>query len=123
VGPQPAWLVGPAGGDVPGDLGSFSWDGLVSDSPWIVQPTGDALAAGTHPHVRLDGGRAHVAWTARWARIEHGVTGRPIGAGRGGDEPIVVDPPPGPGSWSLRLDAIFGEGRRATWYWRVRVHG
>jgi len=121
--PPDAFLANPRGSPVRGDLGTYTWGGLVSDAPWIVQRSAAPMPASTRPTVTFAGGAVPVSWIARWARVRGGEPGRPRAAGRGdGSAPLVVDAPPGPGSWSLRVEARFGEGARATWYWRVRVH-
>lgn len=119
--PPGAALVGPAGGPIVGDLGTFSWDGLVSDAPWIVQPTGATLDPARHLRVRFDGGPPVAGWTARWARVRDGVADNPRKAGSGDGKPLAIEAPPGPGSWSLQVEARFDGGGRAVWYWRVKV--
>ena len=121
--PPRALLVGTAAGPVAGDLGTFSWDGLVSDSPWIVQRSGDAVASGARLRVRFGGSAGQTAWTARWAPIRRREAGTPKAAGSGEDGRIVVEAPGEAGPWSLQLEARFGDGRRAVWYWRVAVDG
>ena len=119
--PPAAMLVGPTGAAAPGDLGTFSWDGLVSDSPWIVAASAGAVRTMDRLAVTLPPDVAAAAWQARWAPVTGGQAGRPIDGGSGGGAPIRVSPPVTPGAWSLQLTARFGVGRSATWYWRVEV--
>jgi hypothetical protein len=122
--PPDAFLASPHGSPIRGDLGTYTWGGVVSDAPWIVERSAATVPASTRPTVTFAGTAVPVSWIARWARVRGGEPGRPRAAGRGdGSAPVVVDAPPGPGSWSLRLEARFGAGARATWYWRVRVDG
>jgi hypothetical protein len=65
------------------------------------------------PTLAVDG------WTARWARVVDGGAGDPSAFADGGAGRIVLDGPPGPGSWSLQVDVRFAGGGRAAWYWRV----
>ena len=104
-----------------GELGSFSWDGLVSDSPWIVPATGSPVEPARRLRVRFAGGPPVAAWTARWARVRNGDAGEPRPAGSGVGTPLAIDAPPGRGGWSLQVDVRFDGGGRAAWYWRVRV--
>ncbi len=119
--PPDAFLAGPTGGPVAGELGSFSWDGLVSDSPWIVPPMASPLDPARPLRVRLRGGPAVARWTARWAKVRNGEAGPPRLAGSGAGAPLAIDAPPGPGGWSLQVDVRFDGGERAAWYWRVQV--
>jgi hypothetical protein len=121
--PPPALLVGTDAGPVAGDLGTFSWDGLVSDSPWIVQRSGDAVPSGARLRVRFGDSQDQTRWIARWAPVRHGEAGTPQTAGSGDDGRIVIEAPGEAGPWSLQLEARFGDGRRAVWYWRVAVDG
>ena len=121
--PPRAILVGGADGPETGDLGTFSWDGLVSDSPWIVQRTGSPVTPGTRLRVRFDPRLQPRAWIARWAPIRHGEAGSPRNAGSGDGGRVAVDAPMEAGPWSLQLDATFADGRRAVWYWRLGVGG
>ncbi|HEY6569840.1 MAG TPA: hypothetical protein VIZ22_06095 [Candidatus Limnocylindrales bacterium] len=121
--PPAALLIGTDAGPVAGDLGTFSWDGLVSDSPWIVQRSGNAAAAGARLRVRFDDSMDQTRWTARWAPIRRGEAGTPRAAGSGDEGRILIEAPAEAGSWSLQLEARFGDGRRAAWYWRVAVDG
>ena len=124
-GPAPpdAVLLGTGSGPAMGALGTFSWDGLVSDSPWIVPRRGVDAAPGTPLRVRFASGPAQVDWTARWARIRGGEARTPRAAGSGDGGRIRVDAPVEAGDWSLQLEARFPGGGRAAWYWRVVVGG
>jgi len=121
--PPLAVLVGGIEGPRAGDLGTFSWDGLVSDSPWIVQRTGSPVTPGARLRVRFDPRLVPRAWSARWAPVRHGEAGAPRDAGSGGGGRVSVEAPMDAGPWSLRLDATFADGRRAVWYWRLGVGG
>ncbi len=121
--PPRAILVGGADGPETGDLGTFSWDGLVSDSPWIVPPTGSPVTPGTRLRVRFDPRLQPRAWIARWAPIRHGEAGTTRNAGSGDGGRVAVEAPMEAGPWSLQLDAMFADGRRAVWYWRLGVGG
>ncbi len=121
--PPAAVLGGVDGGPVAGDLGSFSWDGLVSDSPWIVERAGHSAAPGTRLRVAFEDSPDQAAWTARWAPVRRRQAGTPRSAGSGRDERITIEAPNEAGPWSLQLQATFGDGRRAVWYWRVDVDG
>lgn len=119
--PPRALLTGVRGGDVAGDLGSFTWDGLVSDAPWIVGSARGAAAPGARLSIAFRPGRQVVAWRARWAPIAGGQPGTPGDGGGGSSGPIIVSAPRTAGSWSLQLSADFGREQSATWYWRVEV--
>ena len=121
--PPRAILVGGADGPEAGDLGTFSWDGLVSDSPWIVQRSGSPVTPGTRLRVRFDPRLQPRTWVARWAPIRHGEAGTPRDAGSGDAGRVAVEAPMDSGPWSLQLDATFADGRRAVWYWRLGVGG
>ena len=105
-----------------GDLGSFTWDEEGSDAPWIVPRTAARSRAG-------HAGRRHVR-PGRRAGCLDGALGadhggrrrrrrarRPTAIGRGG----VRGAPDQAGAWSLQLEARFGTGHGATWYWRRRT--
>lgn len=120
-GPPAASLVTASGGSAAGELGTFSWDGLMSDAPWIVPPRGRALK-GTGPFaVQLVPALPVTSWTAAWAGISGGTAGTPRAAGEGSDARILVEPPPLPGDWSLHVKVTFGPGRSTSYFWRVTV--
>jgi hypothetical protein len=119
--PPAATLVGPTGAAAAGVLGTFSWDGLVSDAPWIVAASAGGVRVVDRLEVILPPDAVPAAWQARWAPVAGGQAGTAIDGGSGGGAPIRVSPPAMPGAWSLQLTARFGVGRSATWYWRVEV--
>jgi hypothetical protein len=119
--PPRAMLEGlPRGAAVPGDLGSYTWDGFASDGPWVVTPTRHAATAGAGVRVSFDAGPRPVSWTATWAAVRGGRPGTPLAAGSGSDG-ITIVVPARPGDWSLRVTASFGEGRQAAWFWHLSV--
>ncbi len=120
--PPAALLAGTAGGPVTGDLGTFSWDGLVSDAPWIVGSAGNSTTASAALAVRLDPTLAVVSWQARWAAVSQGQPGTPVAGGSGGGSTINLAAPADTGTWSLQLSVTFSPDRNATWYWKIRVN-
>jgi hypothetical protein len=128
-GPPAAALDGVAlgnGESASGSLGTFSWDGLTSDAPWIVPSRGLTAAAGTQVMVAFDPEIAHTSWEARCASVQPGGVGDPVAgdsaaAGEGQAGPMLVTVPGVPGRWGLMVETSFGQGRNAAWYWRVDV--
>jgi hypothetical protein len=119
--PPAAELQVPGRPPAAGDLGTYSWDGLVSDAPWIVGRMPTTLGSGGSLEVMFSPALAHASWRARWAPVSGGQAGVPHDAGSGTTGVLRIERPPGPGSWSLQVSAGFGPGRSATWYWRVEV--
>ena len=113
-------MVPPGGSAIPGDLGSYTWDGFASDGPWVVDTARHAASAGAEVRVSFAGGAAPVTWAAVWAPLRDGKPGAPVAAGAGSG-PTLVRVPARPGEWSLRVIASVGEGRQAAWYWRLAV--
>jgi hypothetical protein len=112
-------------GDLPaspaeGSLGSFSWDGLTSDGPWVVPSQGVDLPPGASLTVALEPAQVPASWTARWAPLASGQPGD-VASADDGTGPMSFVAPGGAGPWGLQLEARFGEGRSAAWYWRVEV--
>jgi hypothetical protein len=120
-GPPVALLDDGAAGSVQGELGTFLWDGLGSDSPWIVPRAVTPVEPGAPLAVTLDPGLAFLGWTARWAPVAAGSAGDPAAAATGPGAPIEMAAPMPPGAWGLQVEITFAEGRRAAWYWSVSV--
>lgn len=117
--PPAAALAGLAGGvTVAGDLGSFTWDGMASDGPWIVERVGARATIHARLTVTFAGGALPRSWTASWALIRDASAGTPVAAGEGHGA-VSIRAPDAAGSWSLRLVASFGDGRSGTWFWRL----
>ena len=117
--PPPASLSAEGGDPVAGQLGSYTWGDVGSDSPWLP---GAPLAVGAREPlaVTFGGGPAVASWTARRARA--GATS-PVGAvpAGGGAGPVAIDAPAA-GSWTLAVTVEFAGGiGSATWYWRLDV--
>ena len=118
----PVASIGRAGEtSVPGELGTFTWDGLHSDAPWIVPPGALPVVASAPLTVTLDPALAPMRWTARWAPAQAGSAGDPTAGVSGTDAAIELAAPVVPGSWGLQVEVTFSEGRRAAWYWSVNV--
>lgn len=103
-----------------GDLGSYTWGEEGSDAPWIVSDRGAVAKPGTPVGVTFTPIVAPPAWTVRWAPISAGGAGEVASAAQGTGQ-VVFTVPDTAGPWSLQLDARFGTGHGATWYWRVDV--
>ena len=122
VNPPAALLHGEqlAGEPVVGALGTYTWGDQGTDAPWIVLSSGIEARAGTPLRVSLDPALAPLAWTARWAPVVGGAPGDVAASQEGSGAPALAAPD-APGPWSLQLEARFGPGETATWYWRLDV--
>jgi hypothetical protein len=120
-GPPSAALT-PVGADaIAGELGSFTWQGIGSDAPWLVPLAAEAVQDAGPYTVTFVPPLLAEAWTARWAPVVDGAAGDVAGSEQGGDGPLVLDGPVGPGTWSLQVAARFAGGDRGTYYWRLEV--
>ncbi len=118
--PPTAMLAGSWDAPVAGALGTFTWNGLVSDAPWIVgDPIGDASSGPVT--VSFDPGLGQATWLAQWAPVVDGAAGDAVPGGDGASGAIVIAPPGRPGDWSLQVTATFAAGYDATWFWRLEV--
>jgi hypothetical protein len=116
----PAANLSVEGGDpVTGQLGSFTWIGGGSDSPWLPgSPI--AVGGGERLTVVLAGGVAVADWSAR--RVKAGTTdgSGAVGLGHGGP-PMTFGAPPA-GRWSVQVTVGFAGGiGSATYYWEIAV--
>jgi hypothetical protein len=119
--PPIALLDGLVGAPVAGDLGTFMWDGLVSDAPWVIGTAAGRARRGGALSVAFQPAGLVTGWTARWARVVGGDVGGPSSAGSGSGAAIDVTAPGTVGRWSLQVSVRFGPDRNATWYWQVGV--
>jgi hypothetical protein len=116
----PDLLLAAEGGDpVAGRLGSYTWDGGGSDSPWLPgNPI--AVGAGEPLTARVATDLVHVAsWMARIApaRATSDEGAAPLAEGSG---PIAFDAPAA-GAWTIQLAVRFVGGGSATYAWRLEV--
>ena len=117
----PAALLTAEGGDpVVGQLGSYTWNGNGSDSPWL-QGSPSRVGAGEPLTVTIAGEPAIGDWTVQ--RVPGGATGgsSAVSMGSGQDAPIGFVAPAA-GSWSILVDVRFPDGSDAAYYWLLAVH-
>ncbi len=117
-GPPSARLAAEGGDAVTGQPGSYVWDQTGSDSPWLPgSPI--AVGAGEPLIVVLEPAIDVSAWRARYVPAPSSGPAGAVTLGEG------VGPPrfsaPGPGSWTLALEVRFGEGRTASYAWRLDI--
>lgn len=125
--PLPEAVIVTSTGEVTGDLGSATLDGMGSDSPWLPFDTVPAvtLAAGDVLTIRFADGADIGAWSAGIAAAEDrtgdavsGVGGRDEGPPA---ESITVGPLPA-GRWVLAVSLSRADGRGSGMtYWAVTV--
>jgi hypothetical protein len=106
---------------VAGELGTFFWGGLGSDSPWVLPTTDLLVAPGVALAVTLDPGLPQERWTAAWAPVRDAGAGAVEAVAEGSRGPVELTAPGQPGSWGLLLELHFQGGQRAAWYWSVVV--
>ena len=119
--PPEAILSGLIEGDVAGDLGTFSWDGFVSDAPWLTGPAGGSTTSVRDLAVSFRPAPGDVTWHVEWVRLTGGRPGNTVMSTAPASGPIRFDAPAATGDWSVGLFARFGVGRDAAWFWHVEV--
>ncbi len=119
AGPPAATLVAEGGDPVVGQLGSFTWGGGGSDSPWLPgRPV--VVGAGEPLTVNVADGVDVSAWTAR--RVSAGTSDGTNGVGLGGGPAPITFAAPGPGSWSIQVVVTYADGLGSgAYYWQVTV--
>ncbi len=119
VGEPPiATLIVEGGDPVAGQLGTYTWDGGGSDSPWlpgapIAAATGEVLRMTLSPDISVADWSAVIAPAANGD--ERGALN--VGAGPG---PIQIVAP-APGAWTLAVTVRAEDRDSATWFWRLDV--
>jgi hypothetical protein len=113
---------------VPGELGSYVFEGSGSDSPWLPFDSLSVVtvAAGVPLTIAFEDGTTIATWSAAVAAAEDeaGEAGQGVG-GRGSGEPplaaVATDAIP-VGRWvlSVRLELADGRGD-ATYYWALEA--
>jgi hypothetical protein len=117
--PPAATLSAEGGEPVTGQLGSFTWRGGGSDSPWLP---GSAIrvGAGEPLTVVLAGDVGVAEWTAR--RVPAGTTEGSGAVGLGSGPAPIAFAAPGAGSWSVQVTVRFADDLGdAAWYWAIEV--
>jgi len=118
-GPPMASLAVDGGDPVAGQLGTYVWKDGGSDSPWlpgarIAVGAGEFLAMTLDPDIAID------SWRSRYvpASADGPAGATALGEGRA---PAAFKTPP-PGSWTVEVRVVFGDGRGdASYFWRVEV--
>jgi hypothetical protein len=116
--PPDASLAAEGGDPVVGQLGSFTWGGGGSDSPWLPG-TPIAVGAGEPLSVTLADGTPIEAWTAVRAPLTatSGAGAVPAGEGSG----TIAFAVAAPGRWTVAVTVRFAGGDSATWFWQLDV--
>ena len=118
--PPAASLKADGGDPVVGQLGSYTWNGGGSDSPWL-KGSPIHVGAGEPLAVTLAGDPEIGSWTVQ--RVPAGATGGSgtVAMGSGEGSPIGFVSP-NPGSWSILVDVRFADGSdAAAYYWLLEV--
>lgn len=126
--PDPAIAEPPAarlsvdGGDqVVGELGSFTWQGSGSDSPWL-DGNPIHIGSGETLTLTLDGAVVIERWTASRVAAATLDDTAAVGLGEGARGEPAVFPGPPPGTWSVVVNVWFVDNQgSAAWYWLVEV--
>lgn len=114
--PPPATLVDADGREVRSQIGTFVWQGVVSDSPLLPGAAATVRAGQTLP-ISVVGPRP-TNWVATlYSDPADPGSARGYGQGKG---VFTLVAPGQPGAWTLRLKIVYAVGE-VTHYWRVTV--
>jgi hypothetical protein len=116
--PPDAALAAEGGDPVIGQLGTFTWGGGGSDSPWLPGAP-IAVGAGEPLSVTLADATPIAAWTAVRAPGTSTDGSGAVSAGAGSG--TIAFAVPVPGRWTVAVTIRFGGGDSATWYWQLDV--
>lgn len=119
VGDPPVASLRVEGGDpVVGQLGTYSWAGGGSSSPWLPGAPID-VGAEEPLIVTMDQPFIVTAWTARLAPAADQDGAQAVVAAEGVGQPVMSVPKRG--AWTLAVTVTFGERGSATYAWRLDV--
>jgi hypothetical protein len=117
--PPTASIAVDGGDPVVAQLGTYTWGGMGSDSPWLPgTPIG--VGGGETLHVTFDRTIDVADWAARYVpSLATGPDGAlPLGPG---DELGAFTTPP-TGSWTVEVRVSFADGAgEASYFWQVTV--
>lgn len=114
--PPAATLIEADGHGVEGQVGTFAWQGVVSDSPLLSGAAATVRARQTLS-ISIAGPRP-TSWTATlFTDPSDPASGTPFGEGAG---EISLAAPNRPGTWTLRVQVRDPAGE-VTHYWRLTV--
>jgi hypothetical protein len=116
--PPDALLSSEGGDPVAGQLGSYTWAGGGSDSPWLPGAP-IAVGRGEPLQITLQPATAVASWAARRnpATATSGSGATALGEGTA----VIAFPAPGPGAWTVEVTIRFTGGGSATYAWRLDV--
>jgi hypothetical protein len=120
--PPRAMLLSPGNPPIEGAVGTYSWDGFASDSPWLAGAGPIRIAPDILASIRFPAD-AHVGtWEVRYAPVSDGL-GDPARAVNQSalSGPEIDFPAPPEGSWSVQVLVEFVGRGRVTYYWRFEV--
>jgi len=117
--PPAATLAAEGGDPVSAQLGTYTWAGTGSDSPWLPGAP-IAVGQGEPLTVRLDPPTPIDAWAAR---VAPSTATDPSGAtSLGGGSGAPAFAAPDAGSWTVEVALTFADGvGRASYFWRLEV--
>jgi hypothetical protein len=124
VTPPAALLTGDGAPAVAGELGSYTYLGRGSDSPWLpaamLQPV--EVGAGERLVVQLANGEPIPAGSARVAQAADAEGTRTESLGLSQEQQSLVIFGPGPGSWVLAVELDYADGAGSgVYFWRLEV--
>jgi hypothetical protein len=122
--PPPALLTVDGSPAVAGELGSYTYLGRGSDSPWLPATMLQPVEVGPDGRlvVRLASGEPIAGGSARVARAadSQGEPTAPLGLSQ--EQQAVVIVGPGPGSWVLAVELDYANGAGSgLYFWRLEV--
>lgn len=117
--PPIAWLSVEGGDPVAGQLGSFTWGGGGSDSPWLPGAP-IAVGAGEPATVTLDPAVRISSWRARYVLSTADGPDGALTLGNGIGTPAFLVPPTG--SWTVEMHVVFADGLGdASYAWQLTI--
>ncbi len=119
--PPAARLTAEGGDPVTGQLGTYTWAGAGSDSPWLhgaplAVGHGEPLTLAFHPAIDI------ATWRARYVPVTADDPRGAIPLGEGVGAPAFATP--GAGRWTVEVAVTFGDDAgSASYFWELDVDG
>jgi hypothetical protein len=119
AGPPAASIAVEGGDPVVAQLGTYTWGGTGSDSPWLPgTPIG--VGGGETLHITFDRAIDVADWAARYVPSVATDPDGSLSLGRGPDPGTFTAPPAG--SWTVEVRVTFADGAgEASYFWQVSV--